>query len=55
VSRFNVPVSKPQPDIRRFLAAMQGRKVPDKVPLVEYLIDTGHEADPNGDDKVGGH
>jgi len=39
VSRFNVPVNKPQPDIRRFLAAMKGQKVPDKVPLVEYLID----------------
>jgi uroporphyrinogen decarboxylase len=39
VSRYNVPVEKPRPDIQRFLAAMSGQRVPDKVPLVEYLVD----------------
>jgi uroporphyrinogen decarboxylase len=39
MSRFNVPVSKPKPDIERFLAAMRGERVPEKVPLVEYLVD----------------
>jgi uroporphyrinogen decarboxylase len=37
--RFRMPLPKPQPDIRRFLAAMRGQVVPDKVPLVEYLVD----------------
>jgi len=37
--RFNVPVKKPKPDIGRFLAAMRGDIVPEKVPLVEYLVD----------------
>jgi uroporphyrinogen decarboxylase len=39
MSRFNVPVDRPKPDIQRFLAAMRGQRVPDKVPLVEYLVD----------------
>ena len=37
--KFNVPVEHPKPDIGRFMAAMRGKAVPDKVPLVEYLVD----------------
>ncbi len=37
--RLNVPLDKPRPDIGRFLAAMRGEEAPEKVPLVEYLID----------------
>lgn len=39
MSDWIVPLNKPRPDIERFLAAMSGEKVPDKAPLVEYLID----------------
>jgi uroporphyrinogen decarboxylase len=39
LSDWIVPLSKPRPDIERFLAAMSGDKVPDRAPLVEYLID----------------
>ena len=38
LSDWIVPLNKPRPDIDRFLAAMDGRKVPEKAPLVEYLI-----------------
>ncbi len=34
-----VPLKNPQPNIQRFLDAILGRKVPEKVPMVEYLID----------------
>ena len=37
--KFRVPIEKPKPDINRWLDAMSGKKVPDKVPMVEYLID----------------
>jgi uroporphyrinogen decarboxylase len=37
--RYKVPLKKPKPDIRRFLDAMSGKSIPDKVPMVEYLID----------------
>ncbi len=36
---YRVPIEKPRPDIEAFLDAMSGRKVPSKVPMVEYLID----------------
>lgn len=36
---YRVPIEKPKPDIQRFLDAMSGRRVPEKVPMVEYLID----------------
>jgi len=39
MEKFRVPIKKPKPDIQRFLDAMSGKKVPDKVPMVEYLID----------------
>jgi len=39
VGKFIVPLDKPKPDIRRFLDAMSGRKVPEKAPIEEYLID----------------
>lgn len=34
-----VPVKKTRPDIGRFLKAMAGQILPDRPPLVEYLID----------------
>ena len=37
--KFRVPIEKPRPDINRWLDAMSGKKVPDRVPMVEYLID----------------
>ena len=36
---YKVPLKKPKPDIQRFLEAMSGKTIPDKVPMVEYLID----------------
>ena len=36
---YSVPIERPKPDIGRFLDAMSGRRVPEKVPMVEYLID----------------
>ena len=39
MDKFKVPIKKPKPDIQRFLDAMSGKKVPAKVPIVEYLID----------------
>lgn len=36
---YIVPFKTPKPDINRFLDAISGRKVPDKVPPCEYLID----------------
>jgi hypothetical protein len=39
LSDWIVPLSKPRPNVERFLAAMSGQKAPDKAPLVEYLID----------------
>ena len=38
-SLLTVPLAKPQPDIRRFLDAMDGRIEPEKPPFVEYSID----------------
>jgi len=39
MGKHRVPLQKPRPDIDRFLDAVLGKKVPDKVPMVEYLID----------------
>jgi len=39
MSELRVPIRKPKPDIERFLDIMKGRTVPDRTPLVEYLID----------------
>lgn len=39
MGELNVPLPKPKPDIERFLAAMDGRRVPPRPPLVEYLVD----------------
>jgi len=36
---FKVPIEKPKPDINRFIEIMKGNIVPDKPPVVEYLID----------------
>ncbi len=39
MERYRVPLDTPKPDIDRFLDAMSGKTVPEKVPMVEYLID----------------
>ncbi|UCD28956.1 MAG: hypothetical protein JSV03_00275 [Planctomycetota bacterium] len=39
MNTYRVPLKKPKPDIQRFLNAMSGKKVPDRTPMVEYLID----------------
>jgi len=39
MNTYRVPLAKPQPDIQRFLDAMSGKTVPDRAPMVEYLID----------------
>ena len=39
MTTFKVPIARPRPDIERFLAAMAGAIVPERPPLVEYLID----------------
>lgn len=36
---FIIPLQKPRPDIERFLDAMSGDRMPEKTPLVEYIID----------------
>lgn len=35
----NVPLAEPRPDAGRFIDVLMGRAQPDRVPLVEYLID----------------
>jgi uroporphyrinogen decarboxylase len=39
MSTYLVPLDRPKPDIQRFLDAVSGRKVPDRPPIEEYLID----------------
>ena len=39
MSTYRVPITKPKPDIERFMKAMKGETVPDRPPMVEYLID----------------
>jgi len=39
MTKFKVPIEKPKPDIDRFLDIMKGKIIPDRPPLVEYLID----------------
>jgi len=39
MGNYIVPLKKPAPDIQRFLAAMDGRLIPHRPPLVEYLVD----------------
>lgn len=36
---FIIPIKNPKPDINGFLDAMAGKKIPDKPPLVEFVID----------------
>lgn len=36
---MRLPLTNPQPDFERFLDAMDGRRVPDRPPLIEYLVD----------------
>jgi uroporphyrinogen decarboxylase len=39
MSKYRVPLEKPKPDIERFIKIMEGKIIPDKPPMVEYLID----------------
>ncbi len=39
MNKLKVPLAKPKPNIGKFLDAMSGKKIPPKVPLVEFLID----------------
>jgi uroporphyrinogen decarboxylase len=36
---YRVPLAHPKPDMQAFLDAMDGRKVPARPPLVEYIVD----------------
>ena len=36
---FLIPFDKPKPDIERFLNAVSGKKIPEKAPIMEYIID----------------
>ena len=36
---YVVPLANPRPDIQGFLDTMDGKTVPDKPPLIEYLVD----------------
>jgi len=38
-TKFCVPLRDPQPDVEAFLDAVMGRAVPDRAPLVEYIVD----------------
>jgi uroporphyrinogen decarboxylase len=37
---FRVPLRNPQPDSARFVRAMMGEEIPERAPLVEYLVDS---------------
>jgi uroporphyrinogen decarboxylase len=39
VSGYRVPIAKPKPDIEKFLDTMSGGRVPERAPMVEYLVD----------------
>jgi len=39
MTEFKLPIEKPKPDIERFVSIMNGKIIPDKPPMVEYLID----------------
>lgn len=39
MGKFVVPFDKPKPDIEHFIDVMSGKKIPDKAPVEEYLID----------------
>jgi uroporphyrinogen decarboxylase len=39
MAEFRVPLARPKPDIDAFLAAMAGKRVPEKPPLEEYIVD----------------
>ena len=39
MSKYRVPLAHPRPDIDAFMRAMRGEVVPQKPPMVEYLID----------------
>lgn len=39
MTKFKVPIEKPKPDINRFIEIMKGNIIPDRPPIVEYLID----------------
>ncbi|MBA7568328.1 hypothetical protein ES708_10049 [subsurface metagenome] len=37
--KLKVPIKNPKPDINRFIEIMKGKIIPDKPPVVEYLVD----------------
>ncbi len=39
MTKFKLPIEKPEPDIENFVNIMNGKIIPDKPPMVEYLID----------------
>ncbi len=39
MSEFIVPLENPKPDCERFIRAMMGEELPDKPPMIEYLVD----------------
>jgi hypothetical protein len=39
VNKYRVPLEKPNPDIKRFLKIMEGTEIPERAPMVEYLVD----------------
>lgn len=39
MDNLKVPIAHPKPDINRFIKIMKGEIIPDKPPMVEYLID----------------
>ena len=39
MSKYLVPVERPQPDAQEFLRIVKGEQVPRRVPLIEYIVD----------------
>ena len=39
MGNFIIPFDKPKPDIEKFLYAVSGKKIPEKAPVMEYLVD----------------
>lgn len=39
MSRFIVPLEKPKPDVERWVKVIKGEEIPERPPMVEYIID----------------
>ena len=35
----NIPIDDPRPDAQRFIRAMMGEEIPERPPLIEYIVD----------------